>query len=108
MTSRGSLVICEVDEEEPKTILEIGGVNRPPPPPVQQYPCAPVAHRPTLTHQVWSDDIQEVVPPPFTPYSDIQEHKIVRLTNSAWNTSHPAAIDKANSAQNLERGKYRL
>lgn len=86
--SRG-LIICEMEEEsnEPKTILEIGGVARPrptyiiPPPPRPPAMPATIGNQPYLGH--WKAQ-HDVVPSPYPAYTEFQEQKIVRLSNANW------------------------
>lgn len=84
--SRG-LIICEMDEEttEPKTILEIGGVNRPRPTylvPSQRSVVSTPANQSYLNH--WKNDENENGAETFSSFSEYQEQKIVRLPNCNW------------------------
>lgn len=96
--SRG-LIICEMEEEsnEPKTILEIGGVSRPTyiiPTPTRPQPLpATINNQPYLGHWKAQPDI---VPSPYPAFTEFQEQKIVRLSNANWS----GALEKlqANSA----------
>lgn len=44
--------------------------------------------------------VHEVVPPPYTPYPDVVEHKIVQLSNGSWSSSNT----QEKAQQNAERG----
>lgn len=85
--SRG-LIICEMEEEssEPKTILEIGGVNRPkptymvPPPRAHALPTT-INNQPYLSH--WKAQ-HDIVSPPYPAFTEFQEQRIVRLSNANW------------------------
>lgn len=81
--SRG-LIICEMEEEsnEPKTILEIGGVSRPRPTYIIPQPLpATINNQPYLGHWKAQPDI---VPSPYPAFTEFQEQKIVRLSNANW------------------------
>lgn len=86
--SRG-LIICEMEEEsnEPKTILEIGGVSRPkptyilPPPRAHTVPTT-INTQPYMSH--WKTQ-HDIVSPPYPAFTAFQEQRIVRLSNDNWN-----------------------
>lgn len=86
-----NLIICETDDEtEPKTILEIGGVARPNPtyatPPRASIQTIVTSENKNQSHlnANWIGERTDIVPPPFTAYSDFQEQKIIRVANSNW------------------------
>lgn len=95
--SRG-LIICEMEEEsnEPKTILEIGGVSRPTyiiPTPTRPQPLpATINNQPYLGHWKAQPDI---VPSPYPAFTEFQEQKIVRLSNANWS----GALEKLQANQ---------
>lgn len=96
--SRG-LIICEMEEEsnEPKTILEIGGVSRPTyiiPTPARPQPLpANINNQPGyLGHWKAQPDI---VPSPYPAFTEFQEQKIVRLSNANWS----GALEKLQANQ---------
>lgn len=86
--SRG-LIISEMEEEtnEPKTILEIGGVSRPKPtyivPPQSRIHALPPAinSQPYLGH--WKAQ-HDIVSPPYPAFNEFQEQRIIRLSNASW------------------------
>lgn len=98
--SRG-LIICEMEEEsnEPKTILEIGGVSRPHlgrpsyiiPAPARPQPLPPSINNPPFH---WKAQ-PEIVPSPYPAYTEFQEQKIVRLANANWS----GALEKLQASQ---------
>lgn len=105
--SRG-LIICEMEEEsnEPKTILEIGGVSRPHitrpsyiiPAPARPQPLPPsISNPPYMGHWKAQTDI---VPSPYPAYTEFQEQKIVRLANANWS----GALEKLQSSQSSTKG----
>lgn len=102
--SRG-LIICEMEEEsnEPKTILEIGGVARPrptyiiPPPPRPNAMPTTIGNQPYLGH--WKAQ-HDVVPSPYPAYTEFQEQKIVRLSNANWS----GALDKLHTGSLTSKG----
>lgn len=98
--SRG-IVICDVDEEEPKTILEIGGINNRSPAYAEITPI-PVPTRSGSSHS-WGESIQDIVPPPYSPYPEASEHKILPMANINWTTSPPMPQEK--NITSAERGK---
>lgn len=95
--SRG-LIICEMEEEsnEPKTILEIGGVSRPTyiiPTPTRPQPLPHnINNQPYLGHWKAQPDI---VPSPYPAFTEFQEQKIVRLSNANWS----GALEKLQANQ---------
>lgn len=87
--SRG-LIICEMEEEsnEPKTILEIGGVSRPRPTYIIPAPTRPQPLPVTINSQPpylghWKAQ-SDIVPSPYPAFTEFQEQKIVRLSNANW------------------------
>lgn len=97
--SRGLVIFEANDENEPKTLLEIGGVTRPNPTYSlltstsllqSSRPSAimsTVHHSPTQ-HHIWiNEDTQESIPPHYIPYTDLQDHKGLRFSNGSWNLS---------------------
>lgn len=102
--SRG-LIICEMEEEsnEPKTILEIGGVSRPTyiiPTPTRPQPLpASIGNQPYLGHWKAQPDI---VPSPYPAFTEFQEQKIVRLTNANWSGALEKLQANQTSAINLK------
>lgn len=112
--SRG-LIICEMEDEsnEPKTILEIGGVARPrptyiipppppppPPPSTSSRPPLPTAinSQPYLGH--WKAQ-HDVVPSPYPAYTEFHEQKIIRLSNANWS----GPLDKLSTVSPLLNSK---
>lgn len=86
--SRG-LIICEMEEEsnEPKTILEIGGVSRPRPTYIIPAPARPQPLPATISNQSYLGHWKaqpNIVPSPYPAFTEFQEQKIVRLTNANW------------------------
>lgn len=111
--SRG-IIICDIDEEEPKTILEIGGVitNNNHSPPYATITPIPPSHSTATPTITWTTEpvIHEIVPPPYNPYPDANEHKIVPIANvivpppTTWSSTN--AQEKA--LQNAERGMLNI
>lgn len=95
--SRG-IVICDVDEEEPKTILEIGGMNSRSPP---YTAITPLPQR-SGSSGSWTEPVPDVVPPPYSPYPEATEHKIIPMTNASWATTVNVP---EKCLTNAERGK---
>lgn len=93
--SRG-LIICEMEEEsnEPKTILEIGGVSRPrptyilPPPRAHTLPTS-INNQPYMSH--WKTQ-HDIVSPPYPAFTAFQEQRVIRLSNENWNGPLPDKI----------------
>lgn len=112
---RGLVIYEGGDENEPKTLLEIGGVSRPNPTyPVMasggllqtSRPAAVITslHQSPPSHQLWaSEDTQESIPSQYAPYAELQEQKALRLTNSSWNL---ADRRKLSTKKSPDRGKF--
>lgn len=109
--SRG-LIICEMEEEssEPKTILEIGGVSRPKPTYVvpsshQRVHPLPgtINNQPYLSH--WKAQ-HDIVAPSY-PFTDFQEQRIVRLSNSNW-TGHTDKFPSMSPSAFTSKGIHNL
>lgn len=93
--SRG-LIICEMEEEsnEPKTILEIGGVSRPRPtyilPPQRAHTLSTsINTQPYMSH--WKAQ-HDIVPPPYPAFTAFQEQRVIRLSNENWSGPLPDKI----------------
>lgn len=109
--SRG-IVICDVDDEEPKTILEIGGPSRSP-----SFTLTALPIRPTQSSGSWTEPMRDAMPMPYVPYPIASDHRMVTMNNNngppppsshpptaSWTSHH--VHDKA--LQNAERGKKKL
>lgn len=112
--SRG-IIICDIDEEEPKTLLEIGGVitnsnHSPPYATITPIPSRQSSATPTTVTWTTEPLVHEIVPPPYSPYPDANEHKIIPIANvvvpppTTWSSTN--AQEKA--LQNAERGMFEL
>lgn len=112
--SRG-IIICDIDEEEPKTLLEIGGVitnsnHSPPYTTITPIPSRQSSATPTTVTWTTESVVHEIVPPPYSPYPDANEHKIIPIANvvvpppTTWSSTN--AQEKA--LQNAERGMFEL
>lgn len=86
--SRG-MIICEMEEEsnEPKTILEIGGVSRPKPtymiPPPRAHALPPAINSQSYLNH-WNKAQHDIVSPPYPAFTEFQEQRIVRISNANW------------------------
>lgn len=99
------IVISDVDKEESKTILELDGPSRSP-----LYTLTPLPPR-SPTHESWTEPGHDTVPPPYTPYPDISEHRIITINNvppPQLSVNWGSHVVHEKALQSAERGKKRL
>lgn len=107
------LVIYEPSEgTEPKTLLEIGGVTRPNP--TYLTSSSLLQNRISggsaiiTSHQspyTWINDDNQEMMPAFIPYTELQEHKLMRFSSGSWNLADRTYI-KSYTSLSPDKGKF--